>query len=71
MTNERNNTPDDTIHLPLCVMPVVDGNGESEILGLMLAADDRQETLRQMMVYFKDFLILSGMKLIVLWQTKT
>ena len=42
------------LRLPLYVMLVVDGNGESEIVGLMLAADERQETIRQMMVYFKD-----------------
>ena len=42
------------LRLPLYVMLVVDGNGESEIVGLMLAADERQETLKQMVVYFKD-----------------
>ena len=35
-------------------MPLVDRNGESEVVGLMLAADERQETIRQMMVYFKN-----------------
>ena len=42
------------LRLPLYVMLVVDGNGESEIVGLMLAADERRETIRQMMVYFKN-----------------
>ena len=40
------------LRLPLYVMLVVDGNGKSEIVGLMSAADERQETIRQMMVYF-------------------
>jgi hypothetical protein len=35
-------------------MLVVDGNGESEIVGLMLAADEHQDTVRQMMIYFKE-----------------
>ncbi|CAB4003151.1 Hypothetical predicted protein [Paramuricea clavata] len=35
-------------------MLVVGGNGESEIVGLMLAADEHQDTIRQMMIYFKE-----------------
>lgn len=42
------------LRLPLYVMLVVDGNGESEIVGLMLAADEQQDTVRQMMIFFKE-----------------
>ena len=42
------------LRLPLCVMLVVDENGESEIVGLILTADERQETIRQVIDYSKD-----------------
>ncbi len=45
---------DATLNLPQYVMLVVDGNGESEIVGLMLAADEQQETVRQMIIFFKN-----------------
>jgi zinc finger SWIM domain-containing protein 3 len=40
--------------LPLYVMLAIDGNGESEIVGLMLAADEQCETVRQMVIFFKN-----------------
>lgn len=43
------------LRLPLYVMLVVDGNGESEIVGLMLVADEQQDTVKQMMTYFKAY----------------
>ena len=43
------------LRLPLYVMLVVDGNGESEIAGLMLVPDERKDTVKQMMTYFKAY----------------
>lgn len=34
-------------------MMVVDGNGESEIVGLMLTADEQKKTIKKMMTFFK------------------
>lgn len=42
------------LRLPLYVMLIVDGNGESEVVGLMLVADEEQNTIRQMMSFFKQ-----------------
>ena len=38
----------------LYVMTVVNDNGESEIVGLMLVADEQQDTIKQMKAYFKQ-----------------
>ena len=42
------------LRLPLYVTMVVDGNGKREIVGLMLVADEQQDTIKQMMSYFKQ-----------------
>ena len=42
------------LRLPLFVMMVVDGNGESEIVGLMLTADEQNETIKMMMIFFQN-----------------
>lgn len=41
------------LRLPLYVMLAVDGNGESEIVGLMLLADEQADTIRKMIRLFK------------------
>ena len=42
------------LRLPLYVMMVEDGNGESEIVGLMLVADEQRDNIKQIMSYFKQ-----------------
>ena len=41
------------LRLPLYIMLAIDGNGESEIIGLMLLADEQADTLRRMIRLFK------------------
>jgi zinc finger SWIM domain-containing protein 3 len=41
------------LRMPLYVMMVVDGNGESEIVGTFLAADETESTVRMMIQVFK------------------
>lgn len=41
------------LRLPLYVMLVIDGNGESEVAGLMLVADEDANTIKQMTSFFK------------------
>ena len=41
------------LRLPLYIMLAIDGNGESEIIGLMLLADEQADMLRRMIRLFK------------------
>ena len=41
------------LRLPLYIMLAIDGNGESEIIGLMLLVDEQADTLRRMIRLFK------------------
>lgn len=42
------------LRMPLYVMMIVDGNGESEIVATFLAADESEATVRMMVQVFKD-----------------